>query len=402
MCRNAKILLIVSALFSFAMGLSGIFISVFFWKETSSFVVIVIYNLIHYITTPITFVLAGILAKRKNGIWSLRLGLLMYAVFYALILFIGNKGIMYIYCLGIIFGMAIGFYWLAFNTLSFDFTHVNNRDTFNGFNGSCSGISAAIAPITSAYIISRFNGLKGYRVVFLLTLIIFLVLVLISGALKCKNYSNELNFKKIFSRNCDEWSIIRMSTFFWAFRDVIIVFIVNILIMEATGSELSLGKFALIASLVSSAAFILVQKVIKPPYRRVSIYIGTIGTFLAVAALVVKITNTTLFIYTVLDAFAIPFFLIQLSSSTFNVINKAHEEDFRIEYMINKDIVLNGGRVISSTILALLLISFKSSYNILKIYLMVIGSAPLVSGYFLRKLKSVLEGTSMVQRKSKG
>ncbi|MBV7275574.1 MFS transporter [Clostridium thailandense] len=402
MCRNAKILLIVSALFSFAMGLSGIFISVFFWKETSSFVVIVIYNLIHYITTPITFVLAGILAKKKNGIWSLRLGLLMYAVFYALILFIGNKGIIYIYCLGIIFGMAIGFYWLAFNTLSFDFTHVNNRDTFNGFNGSCSGISAAIAPITSAYIISRFSGLKGYRVVFLLTLIIFLVLFLVSGALKCKNYSNELNFKKIFSRNCDEWGIIRISTFFWAFRDVIIVFIVNILIMETTGSELSLGKFALISSLVSSAVFILVQKVIKPPYRKVSIYIGTIGTFLAIAALVVKITNNTLFIYTVLDAFAIPFFLIQLSSSTFNVINKTNEENFRIEYMINKDIVLNSGRVISSTILVFLLNSFKNSYSILKIYLIVIGLLPLISGYFLGKLKSVLEGTTMFQRRSRG
>ena len=65
MCKNAKVLLVVSALFAFAMGLSGIFINVFFWRETSSFIVIVIYNLIHYIVTPITFVLAGMLAKRK-------------------------------------------------------------------------------------------------------------------------------------------------------------------------------------------------------------------------------------------------------------------------------------------------------------------------------------------------
>ena len=55
----------VSALFAFAMGLSGIFVNVFFWKETSNFIVIVIYNLIHYIITPITFILAGALAKRK-------------------------------------------------------------------------------------------------------------------------------------------------------------------------------------------------------------------------------------------------------------------------------------------------------------------------------------------------
>lgn len=391
MCKNAKVLLVVSALFSFAMGLSGIFVSVFFWKETSSFIIIVIYNLIHYIITPITFMLAGALAKKKNGIWSLRVGLIMYALFYALILFIGNKGVIYIYCLGIVYGIAVGFYWLAFNTLSFDFTDVTNRDTFNGFNGSCAGITAAISPITSAYIISRFNGLKGYKIVFMLTLIIFIILILISGLLKCKNYSDKLNLKKIFSSNCDEWSIIRISTFFWAFRDVIIVFLVNILIMETTKSELSLGKFALIASLTSSAAYMLVQKIIKPSYRKISILIGSIGSFLAVLGLVIKVTNSTLFMYTLIDAFSVPFFIIQLASSTFNVINKAHEENMRIEYMINKDIVLNSGRIISSIILIILLSTFKNS-GVLKIYLIFIALAPLASGYFLRKLKKTLDG----------
>ena len=131
MCKEAKILLVISALFTFAIGLSNIFVNVFFWKQTNEFVVIAIYHLTHYIATPITFVLAGVLAKKKNGIWSLRIGLLTYAMFFMLILFWGNKGIFYIYLLGVIYGMATGFYWLAFNTLSFDFTHMNNRDTFN-------------------------------------------------------------------------------------------------------------------------------------------------------------------------------------------------------------------------------------------------------------------------------
>lgn len=400
MCKNAKVLLAVSALFAFAMGLSGIFINVFFWRETSSFIVIVIYNLIHYIVTPITFVLAGILAKKKNGIWSLRIGLLIYALFYVLILFIGNKGIVYIYFLGIVFGLAAGFYWLAFNTLSFDFTNINNRDTFNGVNGSCVGISAAAAPITSAYIISKFSGIKGYRMVFAMTLTIFVILILISVILKCNNYSGKLNLKKAFSGNCEEWRTVRKSTIFWGFRDVIIVFIVNILIIETTNSELSLGKLTLIASLISSLSFILVQKIIKPSRRKFSILIGTIGSFLAICGLVIKVAYSTLFVYVIMDAFFVPFFIIQLSSSTFNVIDRAHEEDMRIEYMINKDIALNSGRIISAVILLLLLTTFKNS-SILKGYLIFIGLSPLVSGYFLRKLKKVLEGECVSESKTK-
>jgi len=394
MCREAKILLVVSALFTFASGLSGIFVDVFFWRETNNIIVIVIYNLIHFIVTPITFIAAGVIAKKKNGIWSLRIGLLTYALFYALILFIGGRGIPYIYLLGGVFGMATGFYWLAFNTLCFDFTSVNNRDTFNGFRGSCTGIAAAISPIISAYIISRFTGFQGYRIVFTITLFIFLSLVLVSVILRCESYGSKINFKKVFSSNGDGWKVIRKATFALGFRDIIIGFLINILIVQTTGSEFSLGKLTLIASLLSSVSYILVQKVIKPPQRKLSINIGSIGAFLAVAGLMLNIEYKTLLIYIIMDAFFLPFFMIQMSSSTFNVIDEAHQENMRIEYLINKDIMLNGGRAISAVILIVLLSTFKNS-SILKVYLIILGLAPVVSGYFLRKLTKVLEGKGL-------
>lgn len=391
MCKEAKLLLTISILFTFGMGLSSIFISIFFWKQTSDLSVLVIYNLIHHITVPITFLLSGIIAKKKNGIWSLRIGLFVYALFYTLMLLIGSKGIAYIYLLGFIFGMAGGFFWLAFHTLSFDFTSVNNRDTFNGFNGACSGIAAALAPITSAYIISRFTGVKGYNVVFTMTLLMFLLLILISMALKCKNYGSKLDFRRTISSNCKEWSIIRKSSFLWGFRDVIIVVLVNILIIETTKSELSLGKLTFIGSLCSSLSYVLVQKIIKPPRRRISIYIGTLGAILAIFGLIIDINLTTLSIYVILNSFLLPFFVIQWSSSAFNVIDRVHEKNMRIEYLINRDIVLNSGRAVSAIILLILLVKFKD-VSVLKFYLLFISIAPSISGYFLGKLKGVLEG----------
>jgi YQGE family putative transporter len=391
MCREAKILLAVSALFTFAMGLSGIFINIFFWKQTNSFIIIVIYNLIHYITTPLAFIAAGALAKKRNGIWSLRLGLMIYAVFFGMILFVGNRGIIYIYLLGAVYGLAAGAYWLAFNTLSFDFTCLDNRDTYNGFNGSCAGIAAATAPITSAYIISRFTDSRGYNIVFTMTLVIFIILIFVSMLLKCKNYGSTLDWKVVFSKNCEEWSIIRKATTLWGFRDVTIVFLINILIIETTRSELSLGKLTLMAALCSSASYVIVQKIIKPKRRRIAIYIGALGSFAAILGIAYKVMYGTLLLYVVLDAIFLPFFIIQLSSSTFNVINRAHDEDMRIEYMINKDIAINGGRILSALILICLLYIFKNT-SILKVYLVFIGLAPVAAGYFLRKLKAVLLG----------
>ncbi|MDF2519625.1 MAG: Major Facilitator Superfamily transporter [Clostridia bacterium] len=391
MCRDAKALLLVSTLFTFAMGLSNIFVNIFFWKQTNNFNVIVLYNFTHYLVIPITFIIGGILSKRRNGIWSLRLGLLAYAMFFTLILFIGSRGVLYIYLLGVIHGIGSGFYWLAFNTLSFDFTEVTNRDTFNGYNGSCSGVAAAAAPMTAAYIISLFEDNKGYSIVFTMTLAIFVLLVLISLTLKCKDYGGRLNFRKAFSRNCEEWGIIRWSTALWGVRDVIIVFVVNILIIETTKSELSLGKLTLMGSLLSSASYVLVQRIIKPPKRRLSILIGALGAFLAVVGLAIRVKYTTLLMYVAMDAFFLPFFLIQLSSSTYNVINHAHDENMRIEYMINKDLVLNGGRIVSSIIL-LILLNMVRNLSVLQVYLLFLGLAPIASGYFLAKLRKVLSG----------
>jgi MFS transporter, YQGE family, putative transporter len=391
MCKDAKALLLVNTLFTFAMGLSNIFVNVFFWKQTNNFKIIVMYNMLHYIVIPMIFILGGIIAKRKNGIWPLRLGLLAYAVFFGVILLVGGKGVGYIYLLGVIHGIGSGFYWLAFNTLCFDYTNINNRDTFNGFNGSCAGIASAAAPITSAYIISRFTGMTGYKVVFAITLMIFLILIFISLALKCKNYAGKLNYRKAFLGNCEEWRTIRKSTFFWGFRDVIIVFIINILIIQTTKSELSLGQLTLVGSLLSSAVYILVQRVVKPPRRRLSILIGSMGSFLAVLGLALEVKYATLLLYVVVDAFFIPFFLIQLNSSTYNVINRAHDEDMRIEYMINRDLMMNTGRIISAGIL-LILLNISAETSMLQGFLIFIGLAPAVSGYFLCRLKKVLLG----------
>ena len=391
MCKNAKIHLLVSTLFTFAMGLSNIFVNVFFWRQTNNFRIVVIYNMIQYIVIPLTFITAGNIAKRKNGILPMRLGLLFYAMFFIIILTIGGKGMLYIYLLGIVHGIAAGFYWLAFNTLCFDYTDTGNRDTFNGFNGSCAGVAAAGAPITAGYIISRFTGTAGYRIVFAVALGIFVILIFISLRLKCKNFAGRVDFKKAFGRNNEEWGTVKKATTLWGMRDMVIVFVVNILIMETTGSELSLGQLTLIASLLSSISYAAVQRFIKPPKRRLAIFIGTAGAFLAVSGLAFRVEYATLLFYIILDALALPFFLVQLGSSTFNVISRAHEENLRIEYMINKDIALNSGRIISAAVL-LLVTSITDSTSMLQGYLLFIGAAPLASGLLLGKLKKVLSG----------
>jgi MFS transporter, YQGE family, putative transporter len=386
MSKKAKILLAVSALFTLAMGLSNVFVNLFLWKKTNNFVAVAEYNLMHYIFVPFTFLFAGWLSKRKNGIWSLRLGIMFFILFFVLILWSGDRAAGYIIPLGILFGIAAGFYWLAFHVLCFDFTDTNNRDTYNGYSGVIGGICGAIAPLTSAYIISRLGGIRGYSIVFTLSLVLFVVLILVSLLLRSEQYGSKLDFQHCFGRCSGEWGTLRVSTVIWGLRDVIMGFIITILVYKVSGSELTIGKLALLASVISSATFWAEQKLIKPKRRLISMHIGAVLMFTAILGLFFKIGFGTLLLYIVLDAVSTPFFIVPFSSAGFNVIDRNHEEDLRIEYVINKEIVLNAGRIVSIVVLILLL-SLMKSPRLLNWFLLVIGSAQLFSLFFLRKMK---------------
>lgn len=386
MSKKAKLLLTVSALFTLAMGISNVFLNILLWKESKNFIVLAKYNLMQYIFLPITFIFAGWLSKRKNGIWSLRLGILSFIILFGLILLFEDKISNFVLLFGVLYGVAAGFYWLAFHVLSFDFTSTKNRDTYNGYNGSIAGICGAIAPISSAYIINKnFLGM-GYTIVFSISLSLFVVLILVSLLIKAEYYGSKINYKKVFGSNSQDWSLLRKGLVMWGFRDVIIGFLIIVLVFKSTGSEWSVGTFSLIASVISSVAYVVEQKLVKPKSRLKSMLIGAILMFTAVWGLVVNIRYGTLMLYMVVESASLPFFLVPFSSASFNIISLQHQDDLRLEYIINKEIMLNIGRITSLTVLIGLLWFFKYDRS-LNYFLLLIGCTQLIALYFLRKMR---------------
>lgn len=386
MSKEAKIILVISILFTLAMGLSNIFVNILLWKKSNDFISIALYNLMHYIFVPITFIFAGWISKKKNGIWSLRLGILFFMMFFGLILLIKDNVLSYIFPLGILFGVASGFYWLAYQVLSFDFTTENNRDTFNGFNGFTAGGANALAPLAGGYIIQTAGNENGYTIVFACSLVLFFILILVSLLLKTKRYGDKLNFRHIWGSQHEEWAKLRRAVTTWGLRDVVIGFLIVTLIFKSTGSELSVGKLSLLAAVISSLACLTQQKLMKPKRRLLSMYIGATAMLISVLVLAWHIGYTSLLAFTILEATFAPFFTIPMASASFNVINEYHEENLRAEYLINKEIVLNMGRIVSTLVLIALLVFVKQTY-VLNYFLLFLGSTQLISVFFLRKMR---------------
>src|SRR5690606_4330365 len=133
--KDLLLLLLIGGLYSLSIALSNTFVNVFLWKQTSEYFKLGLSNLMITVMQPIMFILAGRMAKSVDRIIVLRIGVFLLSLYYCLVVISGENASKYLLLLGGLIGMGYGFYWLAYNVLTFEITDPHNRDFFNGFLG---------------------------------------------------------------------------------------------------------------------------------------------------------------------------------------------------------------------------------------------------------------------------
>ncbi|MDE1455344.1 MFS transporter, partial [Bacillus paralicheniformis] len=333
----------VGGLYSLSIALSNTFVNVYLWKQSGQFVDLAIYNLSIVVMQPIIFMFAGRLAKKIDRVFILRFGVSFLAVFYLTVLLAGENAGSRLVLLGSVLGIGYGFYWLAFNVLTFEITEPDTRDFFNGFLGILNSGAGMIGPIVAGYVISRLADNTGYTVIFSLSLALFSVAVITSFFLKRRESRGRYILKKIWTeRNSDpNWRSITNAHFFQGLREGIFVFLINVFVFITTKSELALGKFGLINSAVSFFAYYFATRLIKKGARKKAILMGGLVLFGALFLILFHMTYVTLLLYAVAIAIGYPILLVPYSSLTYDVIGKArYARKARIEYIVVREVFL--------------------------------------------------------------
>ncbi|MEH7302061.1 MFS transporter, partial [Neobacillus drentensis] len=178
--KDLTLLLVIGGLYSLSVALSNTFVNIYLWKQTGSYFDLALYNLSIVVLQLLTFILAGRWAKKIDRVIVLRIGVIFLAIFYLMVLITGTKASSFLLLLGSLLGIGYGFYWLAYNVLTFEITEPETRDFFNGFLGILSSAGGMIGPLAAGFIITRFEKFTGYTFVFGLSLALFALAVFIS------------------------------------------------------------------------------------------------------------------------------------------------------------------------------------------------------------------------------
>lgn len=386
--KDLSLLLIIGGLYSLSAALSNTFVNIYLWKQSGEFKDLGLYNLAIVVIQPLTFILAGRWAKKIDRVIVLRIGVIFLASFYLTVLLIGTNASRFLLLLGALLGVGYGFYWLAFNVLTFEITEPENRDFFNGFLGILSSIGGMIGPIAAGFVISRMEKFTGYSIIFGISLALFSLAVFLSFFIKRRPANGKYWFIRILieRKNNLNWRLITNAHFFQGLREGTFAFVISVFVFISTGSELALGAFGFVNSGISFIAYYCVSRLLKKEHRKKAILIGGLILYAAIFIIIYKISYPKLLLYAGVIAIAYPLLLVPYVSLTYDVIGKGWKAaEMRIEYIVVREIFLNAGRVVS--ILSFLAVVHFTNEKIgIPLLLLILGAGHMIIYLFIRKI----------------
>lgn len=386
--KELGLLLTIGGLYSLSVALSNTFVNIFLWKQSGEFKDLGLYNMAIIVFQLITFTLAGRWAKKIDRVIVFRIGVIFLAIFYLTVLFIGDNASTFLLLLGCLLGIGNGFYWLAFNVLTFEVTEPDTRDFFNGFLGILGSVAGMVGPMLAGYIISTLTKTTGYTIIFGISLGLFSLAVVLSFFQKRRPASGQYLLKRIIEerKNNVNWKLITNAHFFQGMREGTYAFVITVFVFIATGSEMALGTFGLINSGISFLAYYIVSRSIKNERRSKSILVGGILLFLSIFIIVFDFSYIRLLIYSGIIAIAYPLILVPYTSLTYDVIGRGwNAGEMRIEYIVVRELYLNFGRLVSVLVFIAGVMIFNPEKSI-PVMLFILGCGHSVIYFFARKI----------------
>ncbi|GMN98064.1 MFS transporter [Parageobacillus thermoglucosidasius] len=398
--RDLVLLLCIGGCYALSVSLSNTFVNVYLWKQSGEFRDLAVYNLSIVTLQPLTFIVAGKLAKKVDRIIVLRLGVSFLAVFFITVLLVGSSAHNYLILLGALLGVGYGFYWLAFNVLTFEITEPETRDFFNGFFGILTSMAGMVGPIVAGYIISSLANAKGYTLIFSISLVLFVLAVIFSFFLKRRSAKGNYLFLRILKERSynKNWRLMTNAHFFQGLREGTFVFVISVFVYITSNSEMALGKFGFVNSLTSFIAYYAVSRWMKRKYRKKAILCGGLLLYGAVFLIVFHLSYPRLILYAIVIAIAYPLLLVPYSSLTFDVIGRSWKSaEMRIEYIVVRELFLNGGRIVSILAFLAVIVFFGEKPGI-PVLMLILGAGHLLIYLFVRHIHLDGRGTDKEKR----
>ena len=387
--RDAKVSLMIHGCFQFGASMSGVFLNLYLWRLTHSLMVNGIYSILTWLIAPLALILGGYLAKKKDRMYTYRIGLLLFVLFYLAVILAQEKIVDYYVLFALFGGTAVCFYWTGYLTLMYDVSNKDNRIRYLALNMIMFTGAGLIGPALAGFIISRSDGLQGYIIIFTISFVMFLAAGL--GSLKIKALPSQrkvyyLKYTWLLMRKNPGWLKSLFSFMSVGMLQGSMLFLPNILLFQVLSKEEWVGYLGVLFAAVSMASGYYISRNAQES-QRVRYFISSAIGFTIGAILLILSTKLWAVIgFMVLYSLFNPLQGNSLTSMYYGLIgNLQPKGQFRVESIVVREIFVNVGRV--SSVSLLLLFSGNLQGNMIPWMLVIFSLIQFSLAILLRKEK---------------
>lgn len=367
--------------------MSGLFLNLYLWRLTEDLVVNGIFNIIVYGVTPFAFAVGGWIAKKRDRMVTYRLGIAMIAIFYLSVIIAQEQVVTYYPLFGFFNGFALGLYWIGYLVLMYDVTDVRNRSRYLGINMIVFNSAGLAGPALAGFLISQFDGLRGYIITFTAATCLFALASLFSfriPRIQAHHRTFFLKFSGLMMKRSKLWLMSLGGFFVLGLFQGMMLFLPNILMYHVVGREDQVGYLAVFFALVTIGTGLFIARRRGEPRIRRDLLVSTLLILLATLVLLVDIQLWSVIVFMVVYSFLAPLIVNTLTSYYYRIMDVLPlRGQFRIESVVVREFFLNVGRVIS----ILMQVMFAASVDAiaLPIILVMLAATQLVIPVMVRE-----------------
>lgn len=349
--KDASVSLWIHFCYSFGASMSGVFLNLYLWRLTQSLWVNGMYNIIGFSVTVASFFVGGWLSKRKDRLYTYRIGIVLTAAFYLCVILAGERVAEWYVWFAVFSGLAGGFYWTGYLVLMYDVSDDKNRIHYLAMNTIFFTAAGLVGPALAGKIISVNNGLQGYMIVFGVAFGMYVLASLGSlriGPSPAKHKAYYMKYAVRMMNREKRWLYSLFAFFLYGLMNGIMLFLPNILLYSVLPKEEWIGYLGMLFAGLTIFTGTLISKYAKPDKARLYLTVAALGIITASSILLFNRSAWSIIGFMVVYSLFAPLQGNSMTSHYYRMMGSLPlKGQFRIESVVVRELFLNAGRVVS-------------------------------------------------------
>ena len=362
---------------------------VFYFFKVANYEVLPLakYYLTLYLFCGIGFFVIRNSMKKNNKVPYFRIGISLQAIYIALIMLLKDNIINHIYLVGLVRGLADGFFHFPKNILETEKISNEERQKYSGIVTTINKISSIVVPLILGVTLTFMSYTDLGKIFFVL----FIVMFIISFYLKDNYYLDNKKFEtKKFIKLIKKNKNIRNSLILpllsgLTYSSGVMATIVTLSKINIFKTNLNLGFVDSLCGVVFLLTCILYTNNLKKDnFDKISL-ISSIISFITLIIFAIKPSVSVLIIYLFVRNSVIGLMNLITNNVVNNLSNcKELKNDFKSEYYLFRDIMFSVSRCIGFLILLLVCVLFGMEY--INYILVISAISLLLEGIIVNKI----------------